>query len=75
MTSENLTETLLSREVGHRIFATLGELPDVPIHVLVHALMSVSVAFVTAANLDEDQIAENWRRQVKESKKRHGKTA
>lgn len=68
------TKTLLAREVGHRIFATLGEVSDAPIDVLVDAVMSVSVALVTAANLDEDEIAENWRREVKESKKRHGKT-
>jgi hypothetical protein len=71
--SDNLAESFLAREVGHRILATLQDVADVPANVLVDALMAVSVAFVTAAELDEDEIAENWRRTVKESKKRNWK--
>ena len=67
---KTLPEMLLTREIGRRIIENLRDVDDVGASVLVDALMSVSVAFVTAADLDEDRLGLEWMENVKASKKR-----
>jgi hypothetical protein len=65
-----LPEMMLTREIGRRIIENLKDVDDVGIEILVDALMSVSVAFVTAADLNEDRLGLEWMEAVKASKKR-----
>jgi hypothetical protein len=65
----------LAREIGRRIIQNLKDVDDVGVEVLVDALMSVSVAFVTAGDLDEEAIAAEWVENVKESKQRRREEA
>lgn len=67
---KTLPEIFLAREIGRRIINHLRDVDDVGIHVLVDALMSASVAFVTAGDLDEEAIAAEWVENVKASKQR-----
>jgi hypothetical protein len=67
---KTLPEMLLTREIGRRIIENLRDVDDVGASVLVDALMSVSVAFVTAGDLDEDRLGLEWMEAVKTSKKR-----
>ena len=68
--SPSLAQMMLTREIGRRIIENLRDVDDVGVDVLVDALMSVSVAFVTAADLDEDRLGLQWMENVKASKKR-----
>jgi len=68
-----MAEAFLTREIGRRILKMLEDVSDVPVNIIVDALLSVAVALVTAANLDEDTLAEEWLMNVKRSKIREGK--
>lgn len=74
MTDEQAEHVQLLRELGRRLFvyldAVAGELPP---RVIVDALMAVAMSFTVAADLDEEQLAENWLRATKEAKRKEGK--
>ena len=65
-----LSQMFLAREIGRRIIQNLKDVDDVGVEVLVDALMSVAVAFATAADLDEEALGAEWILNVKESKQR-----
>lgn len=69
--AKTLEQMFLAREIGRRIIASLKDVDDVGAGILVDALMSVAVAFVTAADLDEEALAEEWVDNVKTSKQKH----
>lgn len=69
--TKTLEQMFLAREIGRRILASLKDVDDVGAGILVDALMSVAVAFVTAADLDEEALAEEWVDNVKTSKQKH----
>jgi hypothetical protein len=69
--AKTLEQMFLAREIGRRILASLKDVDDVGAGILVDALMSVAVAFVTAADLDEEALAEEWVDNVKTSKQKH----
>ena len=69
--AKTLEQMFLAREIGRRIIASLKDVDDVGADILVDALMSVAVAFVTAADLDEEALAEEWVDNVKTSKQKH----
>ena len=69
--AKTLEQMFLAREIGRRILASLKDVDEVGAGILVDALMSVAVAFVTAADLDEEALAEEWVDNVKTSKQKH----
>jgi hypothetical protein len=71
--ANTMKELLLSRELGHRVLALLDAVAsDLPPNIIVDGLMAVSASLTVAADLDEDQIASEWLRLVKELKSNRG---
>ena len=69
----SMAEAFLMREIGRRVLKMLEDVSDVPTNIIVDALLAVSAALATAANLDEERLGAEWVESVKRSKQREGK--